>query len=121
MSGVAIEKIDGVPIAHVDEDIDAASARATERQLGDALDPDTLSLVVDLSNTRYLDSAAIDMLLQLSDRLGHRRARLILVIPDDSKLRRLVAIVGLPSAIALHPTLSDALREAEAQADAPRP
>jgi anti-anti-sigma factor len=101
-----------VPIAHVNEDIDAANAAATRQQLADALGPDALSLVVDLSGTRYLDSAGIDMLLRLSDRFDHRRARLILVIPDTSQLKRLVTIVGMPEAIAIHPSLSAALRDA---------
>ncbi len=52
------------------------------------------------------------MLLRLSDRLDHRRAKLILVIPDTSQLKRLVSIVGLPDVIAIHPTLPAALQEA---------
>ncbi|HEX6752889.1 MAG TPA: STAS domain-containing protein [Solirubrobacterales bacterium] len=119
MSPLDIEQVDGVPVARVDEDIDAANVSATQQQLASALGPDALNLVVDLSATRYIDSAGIDMLLRLSDRLDHRRARLILVIPDTSQLKRLVTIVGLPEAIAIRPTLTDALQEAgEAQAQA---
>ncbi len=76
MSPLDLERIDGVPIAHVHEDIDAANAANAQQQLADALDPDTSRLVVDLSDTRYLDSAGIDMLLRLGDRLDHRRAKL---------------------------------------------
>lgn len=124
MSPLDIEQVDGVPVARVDEDIDAANVSAVQQQLAGALSPDALSLVVDLSATRYVDSAGIDMLLRLSDRLDHRRARLILVIPDASQLKRLAMLVGLPDAIAIHPSLTSALREAgEAQerAVAPRP
>jgi anti-anti-sigma factor len=112
MSSLEIEQIDGVPIAHVKEDIDAANAVAIRQQLADALGPDALSLIIDLSDTRYVDSAGIDMLLRLSDRLDRRRAQLILVIPDTSQLKRLATIVGMPEAIAIHPNLPDALREA---------
>lgn len=112
MSPLDLERIDGVPIARVGEDIDAANATIAQQQMAEALGPDTSSLVIDLSETRYLDSAGIDMLLRLSDRLDHRRAKLILVIPDTSQLKRLVAIVGLPEAIAIHPTLPAALQEA---------
>lgn len=124
MSRPDIEQIDGVPVVSVNEDIDAANAMATQQQLADALDPDAISLVVDLSATRYVDSAGIDMLLRLGDRLDHRRAKLILVIPDASQLKRLVTFVGLPEAIATHPSLADALQEAanaREQAGAPRP
>lgn len=125
MSRPEIEKIDSVPIAHVNEDIDAANVAATQQQLADALGPDALGLIVDLSSVRYLDSAGIDMLLRLSDRLKHRRAKLFLVIPDDSQLKRLFALVGLPEVIAIHPTLPAALQEAGktqgTQQDAPFP
>lgn len=112
MSPLDVERIDAVPVAHIGEDIDAANAATIEQQLDDALGPDACSLVIDLSKARYLDSAGIDMLLRLSDRLDHRRARLILVISDGSQLKRLATIVGLPDAIATHPTLQAALQEA---------
>lgn len=111
MSSLGIERIDGVPIAHIREDIDAANAPTIRRQLADALDPDASSLVIDLSETRYLDSAGIDMLLRLSDRLDQRRARLILVIPASSPLERLATLVGLPDAVAVRADLAQALAE----------
>jgi anti-anti-sigma factor len=111
MSTLDLERIDGVPIAHVNEDIDAANATIIQQQLADALGPDASTLVIDLSETRYIDSAGIDMLLRLSGRLDHRRAKLVLVIPDTSQLKRLASIVGLPDAMAIYPTLPAALRE----------
>ncbi|HVS99380.1 MAG TPA: STAS domain-containing protein [Solirubrobacterales bacterium] len=109
MNQLDVEQVDGVPIAHLDEDLDAANAAAVQQKLVEALGPDALSLVLDLSHTRYVDSAGIDMLLRLGDRLDHRRAELILVIPASSQLNRLVTIVGLPEAIAIHPSVEDAL------------
>ncbi|HMC50702.1 MAG TPA: STAS domain-containing protein [Solirubrobacterales bacterium] len=119
MSRPNIEQIDGVPVAHIKEDIDAANAAAILQHLAEALGPDALSLVVDLSDTGYIDSAGIDMLLRLSDRLDHRRARLILVIPETSQLKRLAMVVGLPEVVTIRPSLVDAMREtAKAQAQA---
>jgi anti-sigma B factor antagonist len=109
MTRLDIEQIDGVPVVHLKEDLDAANAGTVERRLAEALGPDALSLVVDLSNVPYLDSAGIDMLLRLSDRLDRRRNKLILIIPASSQLNRLVTIVGLPDAIATHPSLDEAL------------
>ena len=119
MSALDIERIDGVPIAHIHEDIDAANATTVQQQLADALGSDASSLIIDLSDTRYLDSAGIDMLLRLGDRLDHRRAKLILVIPDASHLKRLAMIVGLPDALAIHPSLPEALQEAAEGPPAP--
>jgi anti-anti-sigma factor len=123
MSGLEIEQIDGVPVARVYEDIDAANTAAVQQHLSEALGPDALSLIIDLSATRYVDSAGIDMLLRLADLLDQRRAKLVLVIPNASQLKRLASIVGLPEAIAVHPSLSNALQETvrdQAQAAAPR-
>jgi anti-anti-sigma factor len=105
MSAVAIERIDGVPVARVSDDIDVANAATVREQLVAALGPDTHSVIVDLGETRFVDSAGLDMLLRLGDRLEHRRAKLMLLIPESSQLNRLAAIVGLPQAIPVHPTL----------------
>jgi anti-anti-sigma factor len=109
MSQVHFEQIEGMAIAHLKGDLDAANAAAVQRELAEALGPDALNLLIDLSRTRYLDSAGIDMLLRLSDRLDHRRSKLILVIPESSQLNRLLTIVGLPEAITVHPSLDEAL------------
>lgn len=115
MSPLDTERVDGVPIAHVHEDIDAMNVTIVEQRLADALGCDALSLIIDLSDTRYVDSAGVDLLLRLGDRLERRRAQLILVIPEGSPLERLAAIVGLPDALAVHPTLRAALQHAAAQ------
>jgi len=102
------ERVDGVPIARVRVDVDAANAASVHAELAAALGPDTDCLIVDLHETRYLDSAGIDMLLRLAERLSHRRATLMLVIPAQSQLYRLAEIVGLPQTVVVHPTLSAA-------------
>jgi anti-anti-sigma factor len=105
MSIVQTARIDGVPVARVTADIDAASAATVHERLAGALDPDTDCLIVDLSETRYLDSAGLDMLLRLNERLSHRRVTLMLVIPAGSQVNRLATIVGLPQAVSVHATL----------------
>jgi anti-anti-sigma factor len=117
MSSLTIERIDGVPVAHAGDDIDAANAATVQEQLAGALGPDTLCLIVDLSETRFVDSAGLDMLLRLSDRLDHRRAKLRLVIPKRSQLNRLATVVGLPQAVPVHTTLLAARQAAAPQPD----
>jgi anti-anti-sigma factor len=109
MSGTEIEHIDGVPIAHVRHDIDAATVAEVQTQLDQAVGPDALSLIVDLSDTGYIDSAGIDMLLRLNERLSQRRTKLMLVISPQSQLHRLFHIVGLEHTVAIHVTMGEAL------------
>jgi anti-anti-sigma factor len=105
---LAIAQVDGVPVARPLEDIDAANARVLRDELAGCLEgADTL--VLDLGETAYMDSAGIDMLLRLNELMSQRRATLLLVIPQSSQLTRLAQIVGLPSAIPIHETVEQAL------------
>jgi len=109
MSLLETERIDGCPVVRIREDIDAANAAIVQQQLAAAIEGAS-SLVVDLSETGYLDSAGIDMLLRLSVLLDNRRAKLILVIPASSQIRRLAEIVGLPNALPVYEGISEALQ-----------
>ncbi|HTY95422.1 MAG TPA: STAS domain-containing protein [Solirubrobacteraceae bacterium] len=125
MSGVPVERIDGVRVARPEGDIDAANASQVERELVESLAPDGDCLVLDLRDTRYLDSAALDMVFRLNERLHQRRGGLQVVISGDSPLSRLAAIVGLPKVIPVHESVEDALarcsqdREARRESEPP--
>jgi stage II sporulation protein AA (anti-sigma F factor antagonist) len=106
---VRIERLDGVPVARQHEDIDAANADRVREELCGLLGESVDNLVLDLGETRYLDSAGIDMLFRLNEMLRQRRASLLLVIPPDSQLVRLAHIVGLGAAMAVHETVEQAL------------
>jgi anti-anti-sigma factor len=109
MSALEVERIDGVPVARCTQDIDAATATVVQAELSACIGPDNDSVVLDLAAVRYLDSAGLDMLFRLGERLAQRRSTLLLVIPEDSQLSRLVALVALPQAMAVHPTVASAL------------
>jgi stage II sporulation protein AA (anti-sigma F factor antagonist) len=109
-----VEYHDGVPVVRPREDIDAANAAALRELLADCVDPSTHRLIVDLSETRYIDSAGIDMLFRLAELLRQRRTQLLLVISPESHLARLAEIVGLGRSMAIHASLQEALG-AEAQ------
>lgn len=117
MSALEVQRIDGVPIARARQDIDAANAAQVREELISLLDGGTHCIVLDLGGVRYIDSAGIDMLFRLSERLRQRRASLQLVLPADSHLRRLMEIVALPSVVPVHETVERArhapLREQE--------
>jgi anti-anti-sigma factor len=110
MTGLEIERVDGVPVVRPHEDIDAANARQLRAELARCLG-DADKLVLDLSETRYVDSAGIDMLFRLNELLRERRAALVLVIPQSSQLARLAQIVALPNAMRVHETVAQALED----------
>ncbi len=109
MSALDIESFDDVPVARPREDIDAATAGRLHAQLAASMSDARDRLVLDLGETGFVDSAGVDMLLRLNERLRQRRSQLLLVIPAGSHLARLAEIVALPSQIPVHETVEDAL------------
>jgi anti-anti-sigma factor len=110
MMGIAVEHFDGVPVVRPREDIDASNARQLRDELSRCL-READRMVLDLTETRYVDSAGIDMLFRLNDLLAQRRASLALVIPQRSPLARLAQIVALPSVMPIHETVEQALSD----------
>ncbi len=110
MSGIEVERINGIPVARLSADIDAANAARVREELAECFDRGSDRVVLDLTTTAYLDSAGIDMLFRLSERLQQRRAGLVVVIDESSQLARLARIVGLSRAMPVHDTVEQALR-----------
>jgi anti-anti-sigma factor len=110
--GIEMQRVGEAVVARPRSDIDAANAREAHDRLSRALDEGASRLVVDLAAVGYLDSAGIDMLLRLGERLRQRRAELRLAIPAHSRLMRVAEIVDLPASVPVHATVQDALEAA---------
>jgi anti-anti-sigma factor len=111
MISVQVQHFNKVPVARLPSDVDAANAPLLAERLVATVGEHARDLVVDLTATRYLDSAGIEMLFALNQRLLDRRARLHVVIAPDSPLARLADLVALSSAMSVHPDLDHALAE----------
>jgi anti-anti-sigma factor len=68
-----------------------------------------VALIIDLGGCRYLDSAAIEVIFDLSRRLARRRQELRLVLPSGSPLRRVLELTEVASVAAVHDSLDSAL------------
>jgi anti-anti-sigma factor len=115
-----VEHFDGVPVARLPVDVDIANAMYLGDELAEAIGHEAPGLIVDLSETRYLDSAALNMLFALNERLHDRRQELRLVVPPDAMIMRMIRITSLESATPVHPTVADAV-EASQGARSARP
>ena len=98
-------------VARVSGEVDMTNATYVGEELQRVVPNDAAGLVVDLAGTRYLDSAAIELLFDLARRLGRRRQRLRLVLPDESPLKRVLVLTDIDSAAPLHETVEAALAE----------
>jgi anti-sigma B factor antagonist len=98
-------------VARVTGEVDMTNSRYVGEELTRSVPNDALQLVVDLSDTRYIDSAGIELLFDLSRRLGRRRQDLRLVLPDESPLRRVLSLTEIETAAPVHRSLDSALAE----------
>jgi anti-anti-sigma factor len=106
---------DEIPVARLQGEVDASNVKEMGDRLRSLLSNRSVALVVDLSQTTYLDSAGINMLFALADELRGRQQRLAVVVAEKSPIARMVTLTGLDQAIAVRPTLPDALSEVGAR------
>ncbi len=109
LADIAVERQGGTVVARLSGEVDMTNAARVRDQLLDAVPNDVLALVVDLGECRYLDSAAIEVVFDLTRRLGRRRQELRLVVPDSSPLGRVLVLTDVHSVAPVHATLESAL------------
>jgi anti-anti-sigma factor len=100
---------EGVAVAAVDGEIDASNTDELASRLRAMLSNQHTALIVDLTETTYLDSAAINLFFELGADLLQRQQRLHLVVPAGSPIARALAITGLDAAVAVHPARTEAV------------
>lgn len=92
---MAFEQRGDVVVARVRGEVDLSNAASVKEQLLGSV-PNTASvLVLDLSDTEYLDSSGLHLIFELVQRLGHRGQRIELVVPDDSVINRLLVLTEM--------------------------
>ncbi|MGZ5322189.1 MAG: STAS domain-containing protein [Solirubrobacterales bacterium] len=99
-------------IAAIEGEVDASNAAELGDGLRALLTNQSAILVVDLSETTYLDSAGLNLLFTLDGELSGRLQELRLAVPEGSPLGRTLSITGLDSTILTHATRDAALSPA---------
>ena len=88
--------------------VDLFSAPELKRRLLDAIDGGARHVVLDLSETGFLDSTGLGALLTAHRRLASRDGRLV-IVPGDQGVMRVFEITGLDSIFTFAPTREAAL------------
>jgi anti-sigma B factor antagonist len=99
---------DEVPVARLHGEIDASNAKEIGDRLRALLSNRSVAMIVDLSQTTYLDSAGINLLFSLGEEMSARQQRLALVVADGSPISRMIELTGLNQAIPVCAALADA-------------
>ena len=108
---IVLDRRGGSIVARLSGEVDMSNASYVREQLLASTPNDALALVLDISACRYLDSAAIEVLFDVSRRLGRRRQELRLVMPPQSPLRRVIELTEVHTAAPLYDSLDEALSE----------
>ncbi len=107
-AGFTVEVVGGVPVVTTPEEIDITNAPRLRTALLDAAAQGGGPVVVDMSRTRFCDSAGLHVLV-----LAHKRARAegedVLVVISVTAVLRIFAISGLDRVIPNFSTLEEAL------------
>ena len=86
-------------------EVDLTNAIEVREAISRVASPDVTVILVDLTETAYLDSSGIAMLFRLAERLNERRQQLRIVVPPNSPLRVALDLTNLPQTIPVQPTL----------------
>ncbi len=99
-----IETRGDLALAVIAGEIDASNAAVIASELSAR---GSRTLVIDLVDVRYLDSAGIAMLDQL-----RRTSEILLVVPERSIIHRTMTIVGFDQVVPIFGSAEDALADA---------
>jgi len=86
-------------LVRITGEVDLSNAHDVIDAVGHAVPDDVTRVVLDLSGTTYMDSAAIATLFRLGERLRDRRQDLRLVVPATSPIRAVIELTRLSHVI----------------------
>ena len=109
LASVKLETLMDIPVARMTGEVDSSNARDLGVTLVDAVPNRAMGMVLDLSETTYLDSSGIQLVFELADRLARRQQQLRLVVPPESFVADVLAAVNLAGAAQTDATIHEAL------------
>jgi anti-anti-sigma factor len=110
LEGLGFEAHGDVVLARLRGEVDLSNAALVKEQLLDAVPNTATALVLDLSDTEYLDSSGIRVIFELAGRLASRGQKLELVVPDPSVIKRVLVLTEVEQVVPISDSVAAALR-----------
>ena len=117
LADVEITIEDSVVIARLTGEIDLSNARGIEEAIAASTPNHAVTLVVNLSELEFIDSAGIQLLYQLRERLHTRGQEMRLVIPADSPAADALTLAGVMEHLNASETVQGSRRSDKQLAD----
>jgi anti-anti-sigma factor len=108
-----VEVVSGVPVVTAPEEIDITNAAGLRAALLEAAAHGSGTLVADMAQTQFCDSAGLNVLVRAHERARAGGGELLLIICTAAVLR-IFAVTGIDHLIPNFPTLEQALAPAPA-------
>jgi anti-anti-sigma factor len=115
-----VEVVGGVPVVTAPEEIDITNAAGLRAALLEAATHGSGTLVADMAQTQFCDSAGLNVLVRAHERARADGGELLLIIGTATVLR-VFAVTGIDHLIPNFPTLEQALAPAPAVPDLTSP
>lgn len=113
---IQLDYRDSVAVARLEGELDVLYASDLRQRLTAAVRNQDLGLVLDLRAVRYVDSAVINVMFELAERLATRQLRLALAVPDGSLVERVLGIVHIEAVADVHRDVDEAVEALRATA-----
>jgi anti-anti-sigma factor len=106
IAGVRVSEEGTIVRAWIDGELDMSNARDVAGRLMAQVPNAALGLLLDLSELDYLDSTGIQMLFELLERLHSRQQKLVVVVPPESPLQRVLTVVAIADSVPVVPDVA---------------
>jgi anti-anti-sigma factor len=110
LARLSFEDEGDVKLAHVAGEVDASNVDELTTQLLDSVSNDSRALVLDLTDTSYIDSSGISLIFDAAARMKNRRQQMRLVVSPKSFVGEVLAAVSMADSVPIDAEVGQALR-----------
>jgi len=110
LAKLSFETEGDVELARVAGEVDASNVADLTQQLLDAVSNQSRALVLDLTETSYIDSSGISLIFDAAARMKNRQQQLRLVVPPKSFVSEVLAAVSMADSVPIDAGVGEALR-----------
>jgi anti-anti-sigma factor len=110
LAKLTFESDGDVELARVAGEVDASNVEDLSETLLERIPNQARAVVIDLTETSYIDSSGISLIFDAAARLRNRRQELRLVVLPRSFVAEVLAAVSMQESVAIDPAVGDALK-----------
>ena len=108
LAQVTIGERGSVWLVGITGEVDMSNAQKVGDEMREAIPNHAEGVVLDLTQTSYLDSRGISLLFQMARRLRMRGQHLAIAVPKDAPIRSVLSLTGVGSVAEIYGSVTEA-------------